>query len=399
MSVIFDPWDYDWHADPYPIYAALREDAPLYYHPDLDFWALSRHADVKEAFRDSARFSSADGVTLDASASGHHARKAMSFLAMDPPDHGTLRGMVSRAFTVRRVAELEARIREITLEHLAPAIESGSFDFIADVAGKIPMDVISEVLGVPTSDRSELRRLADLVLHREPGIRDVPPSSLEASLTLVAYYQEMVTLRRKRPGEDLVSALCAVTTENGLSDEEIIAFLFLMVVAGNETTTKLLGNCWFWGWKFRDQGRKAFLDPSAIPRWVEETLRFDTSSHVLARTTTTSVALHGDTIPSGSRVVLLPASGNRDPRAFPHADVYDLERDTTELLSFGLGRHFCLGASMARLEARVVLEELLQRVADYDINELECTRVHSANVLGFTAIPTKVTLRRTEAEL
>jgi cytochrome P450 len=398
MSVIFDPWDYDWHADPYPLYAALRESAPLYHNPNLDFWALSRHSDVKEAFRDSTRFSSADGVTLDVSASGPHARKAMSFLAMDPPDHAVLRGMVSRAFTVRRVAELEQRIREITLEHLEPAIESNSFDFIADVAGKIPMDVISEVLGVPASDRAELRRLADLVLHREAGLRDVSPSSFGASLTLVSYYQDMVIQRRDRPGGDLVSALCAGPAENRLSDEDIIAFLFLMVVAGNETTTKLLGNCWYWGWKVRDQGRKAFLDPGAIPRWVEETLRFDTSSHVLARTTTTSVDLHGDTIPPGSRVVLLPASANRDPRVFRDADVYDLERDTSELLSFGLGRHFCLGASMARLETRIVLEELVRRVADYDISEPDCSRVHSSNVLGFTAIPTKIEVRRTAAQ-
>ena len=397
--MIFDPWDYDWHTDPYPLYADLREDAPLYHNPDLDFWALSRHSDVKEAFRDSSRFSSTDGVSLDASASGPHARNAMSFLAMDPPDHGSLRGLVSRAFTARRVAELEPRIREITLEHLAPAIESNSFDFIADVAGKIPMDVISEVLGVPTSDRAELRRLADVVLHREPGIRDVPPSSFEASLTLVTYYQEMVTQRRARPGADLVSALCVAAPKNKMSDEEIIAFLFLMVVAGNETTTKLLGNCWYWGWKFRDQGRKAFLDPGAIPKWVEETLRFDTSSHVLARTTTTSVDLHGDTIPQGSRVVLLPASANRDPRVFQDADAYNLERDTTELLSFGFGRHFCLGASMARLETRIVLEELVQRVADYDIDEIECERVHSANVLGFTAIPTRIKVRRTSPKL
>ena len=173
----------------------------------------------------------------------------------------------------------------------------------------------------------------------------------------------------------------------------MISSLFLLVIAGNETTTKLLGNCWYWGWRFPDQGRRPLSDPAWIGPWVEETLRFDTSSHVLARTTSCDVESHGRTILSGDRVVLLPASANRDPRVFPDAGRYDLARDTTELLSFGAGRHFCLGASLARLEARVVLDELVARVATYDIDTDEAVRVHSSNVLGFAALPTEVRLR------
>jgi hypothetical protein len=160
-----------------------------------------------------------------------------------------------------------------------------------------------------------------------------------------------------------------------------------MVVAGNETTTKLLANCWYWSWRHPDQGRRPFADPRWITHWVEETLRFDTSSHVLARMTTAAVEMYGTTIPAGCRVVLLPASANRDECVFPDPDYYDLSLNTGELLSLGNGRHFCLGASPARLEARIVLEELVARVASYEVDAARVLRVHSSNVLGSPCCP------------
>jgi cytochrome P450 len=166
-----------------------------------------------------------------------------------------------------------------------------------------------------------------------------------------------------------------------------------MVVAGNETTTKLLGHCWYWAWKHPEQLAKPLADPKAIGLWVEETLRYDASTQMLARTATTDIAMHGGTIPAGARVLLLLGSGNRDERVFEAPDVYDFDRDTTELLSFGSGRHFCLGASLARLETRVVLEQLLTRVKSYDIDEAASHRVHSINVRGFAQLPTTVVLR------
>jgi len=392
--VSYSPYDYEVHEDPYPIYARLREEAPLYRNDELGFWALSRHEDVMAGFRDSARFSSAEGVSLDPSASGPHAHKTMSFLAMDPPRHGRLRSLVSRGFTPRRVAELEPRIRELTRQHLEPALERGTFDFVADLAGKLPMDVVSEMVGVPESDRDELRRLADLVMHREEGVHDVPPAGAEAAMELVVYYADMVAKRRARPTDDLTSALIAVDLDGDrLSDDDIISFLFLMVVAGNETTTKLLANAWYWGFRNPDQRVAPFADPAAIEPWIEETLRYDTSSQMLARVTSEDVELHGQVVPRGDRVLLLVGSANRDDRVFPQADRYELDRDFTQLASFGFGRHFCLGASLARLESRVALQELVSRVADYDIDEPRAERVHSVNVRGFAALPTTVTLR------
>jgi cytochrome P450 len=295
------------------------------------------------------------------------------------------------------VAELEPRIRELTRSHLDAALAKGSFDFIADLAGKLPMDVISELIGVPSADRDELRRLSDLLVHREEGMDDVPPAGVEAAFSLVTYYAGMLEERRARPTDDLTSALLAAEVDGDrLTDDEIMGFLFLMVVAGNETTTKLLGNAWYWAWRNPDERAKPFTDPARIPVWIEETLRFDTSSQMLARLATEDIELHGTVIPAGDRVVLVVGSANRDERVFERADRYDLdrpERELQQIASFGFGRHFCLGASLARLEAKVCLEELVARVGDYEIDPAGIRRVHSVNVRGFASLPTAVVPR------
>jgi cytochrome P450 len=395
-AVAYDPYAYEMHEDPYPTYARLRDEAPLYRNDELGFWALSRHADVLAGFRDSELFSSAQGVSLEPSGTGPHAARTMSFLAMDPPRHGRMRGLVSRGFTPRRVVDLEPRIRALTLQHLEPALEQRSFDLIADFAGKLPMDVISELVGVPAPDRDEVRRLADLVVHREQGVLDVPPAGAAAALELVVYYTDLVADRRRRPTEDLTSVLLAAEVDGDrLTDEEVVGFLFLMVVAGNETTTKLLGHAWYWAEEHPEQRAKPFADPARIPDWVEETLRYDASSQVLARTVTRDTELHGGRIPAGDRVLLLVGAANRDPRVFADPDRYDIDRPdvTQHLASFGSGRHFCLGASLARLEARIALEELVARVADYEVHQEGVRRVHSVNVRGFATLPTTVGLR------
>jgi cytochrome P450 len=396
-ALVYSPYDYAVHEDPYPTYARLREEAPVYRNAALGFWALSRHADVIEAFRDHGTYSSAHGVSLDPAASGPHAHRTMSFLAMDPPMHGRMRGLVSRGFTPRRVLDLEPRIRDLARAYLEPALDAGTCDLIGDLAGRLPMDVISELMGVPAADRDEVRRLADLLVHREEGVHDVPASGVEAALSLVGYYSELLADRRRHPTDDLTSALLQAEVDGDrLSEEEIIGFLFLMVVAGNETTTKLLGNAWWWAWRNPDQRTRAMADRASAPAWVEETLRYDASTQLLARTTTRDVELHGEVIPAGGRVVLLVGSANRDPRAFEEPDRYDLDRSATELqamASFGFGRHFCLGASLARLEARVALEEVIDRVADYEIDPDGARRVHSVNVRGFAALPATLRAR------
>ncbi|QCQ90259.1 cytochrome P450 [Rhodococcus sp. SGAir0479] len=393
--VVFNPYDYDFHEDPYPTYARLRNESPIYHNPDIGFWALSRHGDVLRAFRDNTRLSSANGVSLDPAAYGPHAHLVMSFLAMDDPRHARLRQLVSRGFTPRRVAELDGRVRELTRQYLEPALDAGEFDWIAEVAGKLPMDVISELMGVPQPDRAELRRLADLVVHREDGVLDVPPASVEASLDLMTYYKDMIAQRRRSRTDDLTSALLDAEIDGDqLSDQEILGFLFLMVVAGNETTTKLLGNAAYWGARNPEEVRQVLDDPARVTDWVEETLRFDTSSQIVARTSAVDLEYYGQTVPAGEKVLLLIGSANRDEAVFEDGDTYRIGREsTTKLASFGGGVHFCLGAHLARLEARIALTEFAERVRRYEVDESGIERVHSTNVRGFAALPMKVQVR------
>ncbi|MFI9415283.1 cytochrome P450 [Nocardia gamkensis] len=393
--VTFDPYDYGFHEDPYPTYRRLRDEAPLYHNAALGFYALSRHADVVAAFRDSVRLSSANGVSLDPAAWGPHAHRVMSFLAMDDPRHMRMRRLVFKGFTPKRVAEMEVRIRELTLSYLEPALAGAGFDWIDEVAGKLPMDVISELMGVPAADRVEIRRLADLVVHREDGVLDVPMAAAEASMKLLGYYAEMVAERRRARRDDLTSALLDAEIEGDrLSDEEIIGFLFLMVVAGNETTTKLLGNALYWGARNPGEYAKVVADVDLVPDWVEETLRYDTSSQMIARTATEDLAYHDGVIPAGAKVLLLIGSANRDPAAFDDGDSFRIDRaDKSGLASFGAGVHFCLGAHLARLEATVALQEFVSRVTAFDIVPDRVQRVHSSNVRGFAHLPITVETR------
>jgi cytochrome P450 len=397
--VTFSPYDYEIQDDPYPVYARLRDEAPLYRNEELDFWALSRHEDVAAAFRNFTQFSSANGVSLDPSAWGPRARRTMSFLAMDPPRHTRMRALVSAGFTPRRVAGLEQRVRTLARKHLAACLPQGTFDFVAEFAGLLPMDVVSELVGVHEADRAQLRAWADTLLHREDGLAAVPRPASEAALNLIVYFVEMVTLRRARPDggqgdDDLTSALLTAEIDGDkLTDEEIVGFLFLMIVAGNETTTKLLANAVYWGWRNPGQLAKPMNDPARIPRWVEETLRYDSTSQMIARTVTGDFTAHGQTIPAGERIVLLIGSANRDPAVFSDPDRYDLDRDTSQLISFGSGRHYCLGANLARLEATVALTEFVRQVSRYDVDEAKAERVHSPNVRGFTTLPVSVEVR------
>ncbi|MFS3127994.1 cytochrome P450 [Nocardioides sp. Bht2] len=397
VEVGFDPYDYGFQDDPYPVYARLRASEPLHHNAIDDLWAITRHQDVAAALRDDTRFSNAMGVSLDASAWRPDAYKVMSFLAMDPPRQTRLRKLVSRGFTPRRVQELAPRIEALTEDYFDQCLD-GELDWITDFAGRLPMDVISEMMGVPVADRDEIRRLADLVVHREEGVRDVPVAGMEASLHLVAYYAEMVTERRARPTDDLTSALCQAEIDGDrLDDEEIIAFLFLMVVAGNETTTKLLGNALFHLAAHPEQQAAVFA-PGAdlVDVWIEETLRYDTSSQMVARHLLADYELDGVVAPAGAKVMLVLGSANRDERVFTDADRFNIQRSKDELaqlVSFGGGRHFCLGANLARLEARIALAEFVRRIGQVDVAHDAAVRVHSTNVRGFASLPIKVVAR------
>ena len=401
QQIPFDPYAYDFHEDPYPTYARLRDQAPVYYNSDLDFWALAGHDDVRNAFRDSVNLSNAWGVSMDPSSYGPDAHKSMSFLAMDDPKHMRIRKLVSKGFTPRRVNDLAGRITALTHHHWSSCLDKGEFDYVADFAGLLPMDVVSEMLGVPESDRAYLRKQSDLLLHREEGVLDIPEAAVYAYLELHKYYSALIDERRSNLGDDLVSALITAEIDDDetgekttLTEDEIVGFMVLMVVAGNETTTKLLANALYWGWRNPDELAKVLADPEVVPQWTEETLRYDNSTQMVLRRVAGDVTYGEHVIPEGQRVLLLVGSANRDENVFDDASSYRIGRDCSQaLMSFGMGAHFCLGAHLARLEANIGLAEVVRSIRSVDIDIANAERVHSVNVRGFASLPVKVTVR------
>jgi cytochrome P450 len=394
VSVGYDPYDWDVQADPYPVYELLRARAPVYRNDEKDFWALSRHADVFRALRDPDGFSNRNGVSLDASQWGPQARKAVSFLAMDPAEgHTRLRSLVASAFTRHRVASLEPRIRHLARARLAPLAEQGDFDFAWDFAAPLPMEVICELAGVPEADRDAVRDAAIRLTHREDGSSDMGEAARDAGRWLHAYYRDLAASRRSTPGDDLTSALIQARADGKqLSDQEIAATLHLLVAAGNESTGHLLTNAWQQGAAHPD-ARRAGLDGMAA-EWAAETLRYDSSSQFVARTAQRAVRLHGTVIPEGARVILLLASANRDETVFAAPATYDLaRRDAGRAVSFGGGPHYCLGAPLASMQIRVALEELGAVIADYETDTSAGQRSHWPNVRGWTSLPTRITRR------
>lgn len=384
-SVTYDPFAYDIHEDPYPTYRRLRDEAPAYHNAERGFWALSRYQDVYDAMHDWQTYSSADGVSFERASA---ARPPM-IIAMDPPRQVQLRKLVSKAFTPRRIALLEPTIRTLTRKYLEPLLARGSGDFIEDFSAKLPMDVISTMLGVPDADQDMLRGWSDALLHREEGQAEVTREGQAGSGNLVRYFATFLAERRTRPGaDDLMQALIVAELDGErLTDAEIIGFCFLLVIAGNETTTKMLGNAVTLLARHPDQRRLLAADPGKIPDAIEEVLRFDNSTQMLARTLTRDVVLHGCTMERGARLLLLLGSGNRDERIFERPDEFDIRRTSRPHLAFGYGMHVCLGASLARLEGRVALEELHARAPEYTIDTRGLVRVHSPNVRGYARVP------------
>lgn len=382
--VRFDPYAYEHHEDPYPTYRRLRDEAPAYLDDTHGFWALSRHDDVRAALDDWETFSSADGITLER---GTESLEPM-LIEMDPPRHTELRALVSRAFTPRRVAEMERAVRTLARELISGLAGAGRIDAIGDFAGRLPMAVISEMLGVPRADQQQLREWSDAMLHREEGSHELTRSGLDGATRLFVYLDALIAERHQSPGEDLVSALVlAQEADDALSHSEVLGFCFLLIIAGNETTTKLLGNVLLWLEAFPAARDRVLADPSLVPAAVEETLRYDTSTQGLARLLTRDVTLHGVTLPAGTKGLLLFGSANRDERRWDRPDEFDVDRNPAGHLAFGHGIHHCLGASLARLESRVALEELLPWLGRYAVDRSGCERVHSGNVRGFSRLP------------
>lgn len=387
----YDPYAYAIHEDPYPTYRRLRAEAPAYWNERLGFWALSRFDDVQTGLHDWETYSSTGGPALEQSSGS----TPPMIISMDPPRQAKLRRLVSKVFTPRRVAMMEPDVRALAASYLRPLVERGACDIVQEFAAKLPMDVVSAMLGVPEADRDMLRGWSDALLHREENQRDIPEAGRMGAANLARYFMTDIAQRRRQPGAGMISDLIAAEVDGErLDDLEIMGFCFLLVIAGNETTTKMLGNAITLLHRHPEQRAAIVGDPSLIPGAVEEVLRYDNSTQMIARSLAKDVTLHGCRLEAGRKVLLLIGAGNRDERVFERPDDFDIQRRPEQQLHFGHGIHVCLGASLARLEGRVALEEVHARMRDYVVDEAGLERVHSANVRGFSRVPITFTPAR-----
>jgi cytochrome P450 len=405
-EIVYDPYDPMIDREPHDVWRRLRDEAPLYRNDDLGFYALSRYDDVLAGLLDWETYSSARGTLLELidplAPEPDGPPEGAPMIFTDPPYHDLLRGLVSRAFTPRRMAALEGRVRALCRSELDGLAGSRGFDFVADFAGPIPAMVIGELLGIPAADQRRLGHWADQFMHYDPeleaggtveGMRQLNPTKLEGARKLVGYLEAAIDARSADPGDDLVSGLlrAEITLDGGarrrLSRREVSAFFLLLFAAGAETTARLLGWSAVLLARHPDQRAGLVADRSLVPNAVEELLRYESPSPIQARWVTRDVELHGRVVPAGSKMALLNAAANRDERHFPDPDRFDVGRPIDRTLAFGYGGHFCLGAALARLEGRVVIDEALARLPAWEVDEDRVEFVRTTTVRGPARVP------------
>jgi cytochrome P450 len=373
--------------DPYPVYRRLRDEAPVYPDPDGRWWVLSRFDDVWDALRDWQTFSSDRGPAPENPDRGG---EKYSIVSMDPPRHDLVRGMLNRLFTPRAVEAMDDALRRIVRSHMDSLQVGTTVDAMSAFAFSIPTDVIGDLLGVPAADRGQLREWWELFLSRDDHSVAFPPRAIDASRKISAYIGALIEERRTTPGDDLISRVLAAHYDDpelgsvSLSPNDVLMFCNLLSAAGSETTQKLLSNSLVALDEHREQWELLCQEPALIPQAVDEALRYDTPSHWVARSTTRDVEVAGTTIPAGDWVLLLLGSANRDERQYEEPDDFIVERARQQTVFFGWGRHVCLGQWLARREAAMVLEEVVQRFPRYRIGARE--RMLTATVRGYTSV-------------
>jgi len=407
MTIQYEPMSPGAWKDPYPIYQELREKAPLHRGPESGIYCLSRHEDVAFALRNAQIFSSRgmQEVLFDRGGMRPGLRdlpalarffirarvnplrrnaQGGGLIGTDPPEHDALRSVVNRGFTPRRVAAWEPRMREIAAAHVG-ALEAGeAFDVVRDLAIPLPVTVIAEMLGVQGERMRDFKRWSDAIVSAATGTkRDAGLAGmLDPMGEMRQYMASIIPERRRNPKDDLISVLVDPRHEDTLDEDQVFGFIVLLLVAGNETTTNLIGNATVTLLDHPAELEHVQADPALVPQMVEEVLRYDTPVHLLFRSTTQEVELSGGKLPAGAQVAVILASANRDPRVFDDPDRFDVTRTSNTHIAFGFGVHFCLGASLARLEAKVAMEALVPHLPQRRRSSEELDYIDSFLVRG-----------------
>lgn len=390
--VRFDPYDVELIADPYPMFARLREEAPLYYNAEYDFYALSRFADVNKAVVDHGTYSSARGVILELIKANLEIPSGM-LIFEDPPIHDVHRKLLSRMFTPRKIAALEPMIRGFCAQSLDPLVGSGRFDFVTDLGAQMPMKVISALLGIPEDDQECIRDQVNAQLRTEAG----KPMDHARGLSVGEQFEAYIDWRTDNPSDDIMTDLLTVEfvdetgTTRRLTRDEILVYLNVVAGAGNETTTRLIG----WTGKVLaehpDQRRELVEHHELIPQAIEELLRYEPPAPHMARYVTRDVTLYDQTVPEGSVMLMLIGSACRDERQFgSDAGKFNIHRTARPHLTFSVGAHFCLGSALARLEGRIALEEILKRFPEWQVDLTNAKLSPTSTVRGWESMPALV---------
>ncbi|WP_433526947.1 cytochrome P450 [Nocardia pseudovaccinii] len=389
-DIYYDPYDVGLNADPYPMFKRLREELPIYYNEQHDFYAISRWADVNAGLLDTGTYSSARGAILELIKAGIEMPPGI-LIFEDPPVHDIHRKLLSRMFTPRKIRELEDKIRQFCVRSLDPLVGTGRLDFIADIGAQMPMRTIGMLLGIPEEDQEAIRDFANDQMRTEEG---QPMKAASEGLATGDIFAAYIDWRAEHPSDDIMTELLNVEFEDEtgtvrrLTREELLIYVNVVSGAGNETTTRLIG----WAGKVLaehpDQRRALVENPRLIPNAVEELLRFEPPAPHVARYVTRDVELHGRTVPEGSVMMMLIGAANRDPRQFPpDGDVFDIHRDTRQHLTFSVGTHYCMGSALARLEGRIALEEILARFPEWEVDTANTKLSPTSTVRGWETLP------------
>ena len=396
LDPIYDPFNPELIENPYPFYARLRDEHQVYFNERMSFYVLSRYDDIFHALRKPQIFSSAEGLTPvkdEISQLGI----PPTFIMMDPPDHTRLRRLITKAFTPDTVKELEPSIRQFVVDHVEAmkqrSADGEEVDLIKGIASPLPTMVVANILGVPPEDREKFDPWSDAITSASADFALDVQQAIGAVQGLVTYFGAMCQARRANPTGDMISKLTQAEIDGDtLTDWDILGFCFVMIAGGNDTTTNLIGNSMKFLHEYPDQHRELIADPSLSPNAIEEFLRIESVVQGLSRPTKEDVELHGVTIPAGSKVHNLYASGNRDPRHWgDDADQLDIHREIDRHLSFAQGPHFCIGAHVARMMIRIYFEEMGSRIGErFEIDWGRAERRSSAFTRGFTKIPIQI---------